>query len=203
MLAGCEGVAGAAAPGVQHAFLPLGPGRSWIYEGEAGGVPRREEVRVEPEGRVIDGIPCTTVLQKVFLDGVLVEETLHWYARDSEGNVWQFGESSEEIAEDGTRTAGDAWEAGVDGAEASLVLAREPRVGDVYVDAGDGDEIVVLSVGTTVTVPFGTFEGCLEVLETNPDDPDDEDLIIYAPGMGMVSESAADSRIELVAAEGR
>ena len=97
---------------------------------------------------------------------------------------------------------GDAWDAGVDGAEAFMVLAADPRVGDVYVDGGDGDELTVLSLGTTVTVPFGTFEGCLEVQETNPEDPDDEDLIIYAPGVGMVSESAADARIELVEASG-
>jgi hypothetical protein len=193
---------GAPAPGVQHPYLPLVPGWSWTYEGDEDGVPRREEVNVEHAGRVIDGILCTTVVQRVFLDGALVEETVHWYAEDTDGNVWQFGESSVEIAEDGTRVPGDAWEAGIDGAEASMVLAREPRVGDVYVDAGDGDELLVLSVGATATVPFGTFEGCLEVQESNPEDPDDADLIIYAPGMGIVSESAADSRIELVAAGG-
>lgn len=204
VLVGCSGATGPEAialEGVRHPWLQLVPGRFWSYEGDEGGVPRREEVRVEPQGRVVDGIPCTTVLQHVFLDGVLVEETLHWYAQDSLGNVWQYGESSEEIAADGTRLPGDSWEAGVDGALPRMILPTAPQVGDVY-PAGDGDEFVVLALDAVATVPFGTFEGCLEVLETNPDDPDDADLIIYAPDVGVISESAPDARIELVAAGG-
>ena len=46
----------------------------------------------------------------------LIEDTLDWYARDVDGNVWYFGEETAEYENGvGTSTAG-SWEAGVDGA---------------------------------------------------------------------------------------
>lgn len=186
--------------GVDHPYFPMTPGVLRVYEGDDEGLARRDEVRVAPGLRVIAGVPCTAAVQDVFLDGELAEQTTEWFAQDVEGSVWKFGEESFEY-EDGepVRTA-DSWVAGADGAVAWRLLAADPSPGDVLFGYGpEGeDRFEVLSVTGTATVPAGTFQDCLEVAE-NADDPDDADLIIYAPGVGLVSEQSADGRIDLTA----
>jgi len=186
---------------VDHLYLPLAPGARWVYEGEQDGVPRHEETRVLAQRRTILGVSCTTVVEEVTDDGELVEVTRTWLAQDTAGNVWRFGEESVEY-EDGQPVAGgDSWEAGVDGARPWIVLAADPRAGDVYSGnrAGGWDQVNVVSLSESATVPAGSFEGCLATVETNPDDPEDADRIIYAPGLGLVSERSTAGAIELVA----
>jgi hypothetical protein len=185
--------------GVDHPYFPMTPGTLWIYEGEADGHLRRDEVRILEQTRDITGIACTTVLQGVFLDGELSEVTTEWYAQDREGNVWKLGEESLEFNGERFATTADSWVAGEDGARPWMVFAAAPRVGDLYVGSRPHgqDELEVLSLTETVTVPAGTFEGCLQVLE-NADEPDDTDLIIYAPGVGLVSEQSTTGQIDLI-----
>jgi sugar lactone lactonase YvrE len=37
------------------------------------------------------------VHDQVFTDGELTEDTLDWFAQDKDGNVWYFGEDSDEL----------------------------------------------------------------------------------------------------------
>lgn len=187
-------------PVVQHAYFPLEPGTFRIYEGDKEGLPRRDEIRVLHGYRVILDVECTQAFQQVYLDGELVEVTTEWFAQDQQGNVWKFGEASFALEEGLFVLDDDSWLAGEEGALPWLFLAADPQVGDVYVEIRpDGqDTVVVLSVSESESVPVGQFDNCLQVLE-NPDDPDDQDLIIYGPGVGMLSEEHDDGRIELTA----
>ncbi|MGH7162643.1 MAG: hypothetical protein ACREID_04100 [Planctomycetota bacterium] len=184
---------------VDHTYFPLTPGTARVYEGVDEGLPRRDEVRVGAEPHVVSGIACTAVTQEVFLDGRLAELTTEWFAQDRDGNVWKFGEETLEF--DGVRLAptADSWEAGVDGARPWVALAADPKVGDVYVGyrPGGQDTLSVVSLTETATVPAGVFENCLQAVE-NAEDPDDADIILYAPGTGLVSETSAGGRIDLV-----
>jgi hypothetical protein len=183
--------------GVSHRFFPMTPGMVRIYEGEDEGQLRRDEVRVLAVPLDISGVACTGTHQEVFLDGELAEVTEEWFAQDLAGNVWKFGEQSVEFDEGGIALTGDSWTAGVEGAVPWMAFAADPRVGDQHFANGiDGPEMLeVLSVNETATVPAGAFEGCLQIVE-NPDDPD-EDIILYAPGVGLVSETSASGRIDL------
>ena len=185
---------------VDHAYFPLTPGAAWTLEGDEDGERRRDEVRVGEERRRILGVECTPLVQDVTVDGVLVETTTEWFAQDRGGNVWKFGEESLELDDDGLFVpTDDSWIAGTDGARPWQAFAASPRVGDVYegYQPGGVDRFRVESVTETVTVPAGTFEGCLRLLE-NPDDPEDADVLLYAPGVGRVSETSSSGRIDLV-----
>lgn len=186
---------------VDHPYLPLVPGTAWSYAGEEDGIPRREEIRVLDEPEIVFGVACTAVVDRSFLDGELRETTTQWLAQDASGNVWRFGEETVEIVGGLPVVSEDSWEAGVDGALPGMVLAADPRVGDVYiVNRPDGgiDVATVLSLGTSEAVPAGVFQGCMEIEESNPEDPEDKDRILYAPGVGVVSESSASGSVELV-----
>ncbi len=184
---------------ISHPYLPMDPGTVWIYEGDHDGLPRRDEARILEEPRVIHGIPCATLLQEVYIDGKIAEVTRHWYAQDVDGNLWTYGEHSVEFGGGQAVTTTDSWQAGVDGAEPWMVLGADPQVGDRYYGEypGGRDEVLVLSLNETAVVPAGTFENCLSALETNLDDPEDADRVIYSPGLGLVSEKSSTGKIEL------
>lgn len=183
----------------EHPYFPMTPGMHWTYEGQSEGVSRRDEVRVLQESRVILEVECAQFHQRVFLDGELVELTTEWFARDAEGNVWKFGEESTFFEGGLFVSTADSWVAGVDGAQPWLFLAADPQVGDVYLgNVPDGlDRLQVLSVTESTIVPAGTYADCLQILE-NGEDPDDSDLIIFAPGVGLASEQSGAGKIDLV-----
>ncbi len=185
---------------VAHSHLPMQPGMVWVYEGYDHLRFRRDVVRVLDGKRPILGVACTALSQEVTLDGRLVERTTLWYAQDDAGNVWQFGEESMDFSIGPVQITADSWEAGVDGNEPWMCLGADPRPGMVFagIHSGHADAVVVRAVGVLADVPAGLFGDCLEVVESNPDDPEDEDLIIYAPGVGLVSEESISGRIELV-----
>lgn len=186
---------------VGHPFMPLTPGTLLVYEGFDEGLPRRDEVRVQREPETILGVACTAVVQQVIIDGEPAESTTEWFAQDRAGNVWKFGEESQEFdGGAGAATTPDSWRAGASGALPWMVLSAQPRAGDVYDGTWPGGEEVVSVVATdaVAAVPFGSFAGCLVALETNPDDVEDADRIIYAPGVGSISEQGAGGLIELV-----
>ncbi|MHC4135514.1 MAG: hypothetical protein ACYTDU_13780 [Planctomycetota bacterium] len=184
---------------VEHPWFPMRPGTLWIYEGDAEGSHRRDDVRVLEQTRVIADVTCTAVRQEVFLDGELSEVTTEWFAQDGDGNVWRFGEETAELDDGVFAATADSWMAGEDGAVPWMFLAADPHVGDRYVGyRPDGQEVVeIVSLTETATVPAGIFENCLEA-EENPDDLEDADIILFAPGVGLVSESSHTGRIDLV-----
>jgi hypothetical protein len=185
---------------VDNPYLPMFPGTVWIYEGDDNGILRRDVVRILDETRVIEGVTCTEMYQEVYRDGELSETTSHWYAQDREGNVWVYGENSLEYEDGQAVTTEDSWLAGVGGMRPWMVLAGDPQVGDVYLGANPTgrEEVRVLSVTESAAAAAGQFENCVAVEESDPDDPEDVDMIIYGPGVGMVSEESPGGRIELV-----
>jgi hypothetical protein len=186
--------------GVEHPWFPLRPGTQWTYEGETDGSRRRDEVRVLEQTRVIAGTTCTALHQEVFLDGELAEVTTEWFAQDGDGSIWKFGEETAELDGIVFVLTEDSWVAGFDGAVPWMFLAADPQVGDRYVGyrPGGREVVEIVSLTATADVPAGVFENCLEA-EENPDDIEDEDIILFAPGVGLVSETGHTGRIELVA----
>jgi hypothetical protein len=208
ILAGCAGDA-ATGPRLEslfttrldHPYFPMVPGSVRIYEGHAEGEARRDEIRVLEEPREIAGVACTAIYQEVYLDGELAEVTTEWFAQDGEGSIWRFGEETFEIEAGVPLLSPDSWLAEEEGAVAWLFLPGSPQVGETYAGyrPGSHDSYTVVSLDQSAEVPAGHYQQCMEV-EENPDDPDDADIILYAPGTGMVSEESADGKIELTEA---
>ncbi len=191
--------------GIDNPYLPLAVGNEWVYEA-AGGDPETITVTVTGETKVIQGV-TTTVVHDVVTgpDGDVVEDTYDWFAQDADGNVWYFGEDTKEYDERGRVDEAGSWQAGVDGAEAGLVMPAEPRVGDAYRQEfypGEAeDKGRVVSVDAAVDIAFGAYDRVLETEDTTPLEPGLVERKYYARGVGLVLEetvAGGSDRAELV-----
>jgi hypothetical protein len=136
------------------------PGSRSVYrETDAEGSRQRVEVTVTDETKTILGIAPTVVHDVVSEEGEVVEDTYDSYAEDKWGNVWYLGEDTKEFDKGKVSTEG-SWEAGVDGAEAGVLLPGSPEVGLGYRQeyyAGEAEDAgEILSLDERVKVPFGT-----------------------------------------------
>ena len=192
---------------IDNPFFPLVPGTTFHYEGEFEDGVETNDVIVTGDTRVILGITAVVVHDLVYLEGELIEETFDWYAQDLDGNVWYLGEDSREIEAGEVVSTAGSWEAGVNGAKPGIVMKADPQVGDRYYQEfllGEAeDEARVVAVNQTVTVPFGTFNGCLQTEDFTRLEPDAREHKFYCPGIGFVMEEALDGsgQAELVEIE--
>jgi len=185
---------------VDNQYFPLVPGTRFVYETSDGG--ERVEVRVTEETKTIMGVTCTVVMSREFEDGELVEETADWYAQDTDGNVWYFGEDTKEYEDGQVVSTAGSWEAGVDDAQPGIIMPGSAAVGDTYRQeylAGAAEDMgELVSLEESVTVPYGSFERVVKMREWTPLEPGDEEFAYYAPGVGLVLEVEGDERLELV-----
>ena len=110
-----------------------------------------------------------------------------------------------EYDESGRADTAGSWEAGVDGAQAGIVMLAEPRVGDGYqqefLEGVAEDRATVLSLAEAVNVPAGSFPDVLQTEESTPLEPGLVERKYYARGVGLVFEetvSGGFERVELV-----
>ena len=153
------------------------------------------QVFVTYDTKNIAGVETTVVRDVAWDEGVLVEDTLDWYAQDTDGNVWYLGEIATNYEYDdddnfiGTNTEG-SWEAGVDGALPGYLMPANPRVGDRYYQEfypGEAeDEAEVVSLDESVSVDFGNFDNVLKVREFTQLEPDVFEFKYLAPGVGQI-----------------
>lgn len=175
---------------VNNRYFLLPPGTRFVYVGKEGGEPERVVTDVTHREKTILGIKVVTVLDRVFLGGVLKEKTLDWYAQDQDGNVWYLGEDSKEYENGKVVSTAGSWEAGKDGARAGIVMLAHPHVGQVYrQEFASGvaeDRARVLSLDANVSVPYGKFEHCLKTAETTALEPGAKEIKLYCRGVGFV-----------------
>jgi hypothetical protein len=175
---------------VDNPWFPLEPGTVWTYRARSDEGTAKVVVTVTDRTQAVRGVP-TTVVHDVVTDarGRTVEDTFGWYAQDTAGNVWSFGEAI--TAYDGRRRRTEgSWEAGVDGAQAGLVMPARPRVGDGYAqEHREGvaeDRAEILSVDEPRVVPFGRYDDVVQTERTTPLEPGLVEHTYYAPGVGVV-----------------
>ena len=192
---------------VDNPYFPLIPGAKYVYEqrsvDEETGEPVVETIVVEVtnQTKTILGVKTRVVRDRVFLDGLLIEDTFDWHAQDDNGNVWYFGEDTTDIEYDdednviGTDKAG-SWKAGVDGAMAGIIMQAKPRVGDRYFqEFAPGDVLdtgEVLSLNETKRVAIGSFTKVLRTKDVSVMEPESLDNKFYAPGLGLIGEDKFD-----------
>lgn len=193
--------------GITNQYLPLTPGVTRIYTGNKPDGVEVNRVTVTSDTKSILGVVCMVVHDTVTLDGNLIEDTLDWFAQDTEGNVWYFGEDSKEIENDVVVSTEGSWEAGVDGAKPGIVMLANPTVGAVYRQeflqgvAEDMGKVVALD--ENVTVPFGAYANCLKTKDFTPLDRSVVEFKYYAPGVGLVLTEEDDANVELTGIENR
>ena len=189
---------------IDHPYFPLVPGTMTHFAGAGETI----DVEVLHERKNILGIDATVVRDRVYVAGELAEDTFDWYAQDQAGNVWYLGEDSKEYANGVVVSTHGSWEAGVDGAQPGFVMEAHPRPGDTYrQEYAPGvaeDMATVVSLKKNVTVPYGTFDGCIQTTEFTHLAPGNRGSKYYARGVGLVLEVAprgGRERVELVSVE--
>jgi len=190
---------------VDNPYSPLTPGAELVYVDGADTI----RVAVLADVKVILGVTCTVVHDRVFEGGELAEDTYDWFAQDTLGNVWYFGEDTKEMSGGVVVSTEGSWEAGVDGAKPGIIIPANPVVGQEYRQeyyaciAEDMGEI--LDLDSSATVPYGTFVGCLKTRDFTPLEPEVDENKYYAPGVGLVLtvDVGSGAREELVDVLGR
>jgi len=192
--------------GVDNPYFPLTPGTTFIYRGEKDGVPSRDVMTVTQETKEILGVTTTVVHHLSYEDGVLVEDTFDWYAQDVDGNVWYFGEDTKELDENGNVISTEgSWEAGVNGAEAGIIMLADPKKGDRYQQEfapGIAEDMAqVIGFEDSLCVRYGCFEDVLVTKEWTPLERGVVENKYYAKGVGFifgVMVKGGDEQTELV-----
>ena len=185
---------------INNPFFPLTIGSSFTYTGQTENGIERALVEVLPDTRTVLGIICTVVLDRVYLNDELIEETYDWYAQDKDGNVWYFGEDVDNYVDGVVDNHYGSWEGGVDGAEPGVIMLGNPVIGlqyrqELYIGEAE-DQGEVISKDESVTVVAGSFSGCLKIKETNPLDPNFLEYKYYAHGVGCVKVEKIDTPVE-------
>ena len=191
---------------VTNPWFPLRPGSVYRYRGTKDGKASREVMTVTHRVRTIDGAPCITVSDLLYVRGKLHERTSDWYTQDAKGNVWYFGEKTAELDARGHVTSrSGSWIAGVHGAKPGIFMFAHPRVGQTarqeYLKGEAEDHFRVVAFGKTAVVPYRTFRGTLLTKEWTPLEPGVIDHKYYVRGIGTVLErtvKGGNERNELV-----
>ena len=195
---------------IDNPYLPFTPGSRWVYRETADGEPDQRVV-VEVTGKtkmIANGVEALVVRDTVTEGGELIELTDDWYAQDSAGNVWYLGEDTAEY-EDGKRVCRcGSFEAGVDGAEAGIVMPADPQDGmayrQEYYEGEAEDEAEVLSLDEKAEVPIGYYPETVMTKDLVPLEPKVSEHKFYAEGVGLVLAlhiSGGEGREELVSFE--
>ena len=193
---------------ISNPYWPMRPGTRWTYrETDADGTRVRDVVRVTDEvKRIANGVTARVVRDTATENGVLVEDTWDYYAQDRAGNVWYLGERTREYEHGKVVSTEGSFEAGVDGAEAGVVMPARPRAGLAYrqehYSGHAEDRASIVSVREQAQVPAGHYRNVLMTREVNPLEPDSLEFKFYAPGVGPVlaiTVSGGGDREELVA----
>lgn len=179
---------------ITNPWWPMAVGSRWIYRETApDGTSQRDVVVVLPKTKAIaNGVTARVVSDVTTEDGVPVEVTRDYYAQDRCGNIWYLGEATTEYENGKPVSRAGSFEAGVDGAEAGVVVPASPKQGMRYRQeqyAGHAeDRAEIFSMREQVEVPFGHFGRgrVLMTRETNPLEPNVLEYKYYARGIGPV-----------------
>jgi hypothetical protein len=177
---------------VDNPWFPLAPGTRWTYSRFTNTDIATLTARVLSSPREIDGVPTTAVRYVIRAPHRRTTvAAVRWYAQDSAGNVWWFGQ----------RVRGDtpvdplathSWWAGVDGARAGLLVSARPRVGDGYANGYLRGRFErrsqVMSLTATVALPRGRYHGALETQDQSGLAPVVAMQSFFARGVGLVAQ---------------
>jgi hypothetical protein len=186
---------------VDNPLFPLRPGTTYTYRGVEEGKPSRDVVTVTTQTKVIDGVRCAAVRDRLYLAGRLRERTTDWYAQDKAGNVWYFGEATAELDAKGKVTSTEgSWRSGVDGGRPGIMMPAHPRVGQrfrqEYYKGHPDDHFEVLSLAASVRSPAASSRRGLLTKEWTPLEPGVIDHKLYVRGIGMVKEETVKGSVE-------
>jgi hypothetical protein len=190
--------------GVDNPYFPLTPGTTYFYRGETPDGVETNAFTVTRNTVKILGVTCIEVVDVARLDGEVIEVTRDWFAQDEDGNVWYFGESTQEFENGEVVSTAGTWKAGVDGALPGIIMKADPEAGDLYNQEfapGVAEDMArVVTDETKANVAYGAFDEVLQTRDFTPLEPGKFEFKFYAEGVGQVLTTSPQTgaRIELV-----
>lgn len=184
----------------RNSYFSLEPGTRHVLAGVEEGEAVRMEATVLEQLEEVAGVTTRVLEERHFRDGELDEVSYNYVAMCRElSSVFYFGEAVDYYHQGQIVGHEGAWRARENGALPGLYMPALPLLGARYYQetAPDAalDRAEVTSLTRAVTVPAGSFSGCLETVESTPLEPGVEDVKVYCPGVGIV----IDAELQLVA----
>ncbi|WP_151083215.1 hypothetical protein [Nocardioides cynanchi] len=182
---------------VDNRWFPLAPGTRWTYRRYTRTTLDTVVATVLPASRPVDGVATTAVRYVVRRpSGGTTFAAVRWYAQDAAGNVWWFGQRvGATFPVDPLATT--SWRAGRNGAEAGLVMAAQPRVGDGFGNGFRARDMerrsTVVSLDASVTLPRGSYDHAVETRDLSALAPIRVVQTYFVPGIGMVAQDTTDA----------
>ena len=188
---------------IDNTYFPLVAGTTYTYEADTTDGCEVDVTAVTNDTRVIDGVTTRLVHDQVF-DGetcttapaALAEDTNDYYAQDNAGNVWYMGEDTFDCEGAGNCTPGEGgWIAGVNGAQAGIIMLSNPRSGDRYRQENlpdvAQDQALVTSVDVTARMTRddafqSSYANCIVTKEWTVLEPGAIEFKTYCPAIGNV-----------------
>jgi hypothetical protein len=191
---------------IDNQYWPMPVGATWhVHVSNPQGESLQETIRVTDQTKKIaDGVTARVVRDVVYQNGKASEITDDWYAQDSQGNIWYFGENTATI-KNGKKDTSGSFEAGANGADAGIAMPAHPTVGltyrEEYYKGHAEDRTEVLALGQQVEAPAGHFSDAILTDDSSPLEPTVSEYKLYAKGVGpvvAVSVSGESEREDLV-----
>jgi hypothetical protein len=176
---------------IDNPYWPMPAGAQWhVHVSNPQGESLQETITVENRTkRIADGVTARVVRDVVYDQGKPSEITDDWYAQDSQGNVWYFGEDTASL-DHGKWDRSSSFEAGKKGADAGVAMPANPTVGltyrEEYYKGHAEDRSKVLALGQQVQAPAGHFTDAILTDDYSPIEPDVSEYKLYAKGVGPV-----------------
>jgi hypothetical protein len=176
---------------IDNPYWPMPVGRTWhVHVSNPQGESLQETITVlNQTKRIADGVTARVVRDVVYTQGKPSEITDDWYAQDSGGNIWYFGENTATI-QNGKKDTSGSFEAGKNGADAGIAMPAHPTVGltyrEEYYKGHAEDRSKVLAVDQQVEAPAGHFTGAILTDDSSPIEPTVSEYKLYAKGVGPV-----------------
>jgi hypothetical protein len=192
---------------IDNPYFPLEPGTDFVYEGKTSAGLVHNDFIVTHKTKKILGVTTTEIHDIVSTNGKVTEDTLDWFAQDKDGNVWYFGENTEELIGGRPSTLSGTFTAGTNNDRPGIIMEAHPKIGDFYRQEfslnNAEDYGSVASLTDTVKVRAGRFTHCLRSPESTPLEPSLHEVKWYAPGIGNVltKDLETGERMELIRIE--
>jgi hypothetical protein len=179
---------------ITNPYLPYKPGSKWVYRGIKDGVTQTDIVEATNRTRMVAGVRTTVVRDVATHNRHVLEATRDYYAQDTAGNVWYFGEATKAFGPGGQVDTSGSWLAGVNGARRGLFMTSHPAVDDAHrqeFSAGNAeDQYWVVDLHHRVSVPAVTSKHAALTIEWSRLEPTVIDEKAYVSGTGPVREVA-------------
>jgi hypothetical protein len=173
-------------------WFPLTTGTRWTYRDDTITSSTPVTAEVLPETREIAGVATTAVRWWIGNRSERRVAVTRWYAVDTDGNVWWFGQEVTPDSPPLDSLARRSFQAGLDGAEAGLLVPARPRAGDGYRNARQPGVVqrrsTVLSLEGTVATTTRTFRNTLVTRDQSSLEPVHTVQTYFARGVGLVAQ---------------